>query len=295
MLAARALPGIGSREWRNSRKQNPVFEPPEPGVPGIFYDDVQAGCRETPAEQLVATCRRAIGDWIDEVGYRSEPCPFYAEIVQRLAAYPLYVEEYREALLGCLRDVQTCVEQHAVSWEPCQARDVIAYLHQIYVFISGPWLCFWLNCEGDHFVSPRMLSATQINDLCGKILPKGGVGSRYWLVFSAQLAQRTQPLLCDADAADVYCQEWNDFLGHVASDTSNFFCCIHLNILFETEGRRTSSASSYASVLGQSELSRLLAAEKLAFTLRLWRELWKLSLSGKGGLCYRRPTFQGLC
>ena len=106
-------PGIGSRAWRSDRHSNPVLIPPMPVEgPALLYDDGDDG-DVLPAEKWSYYCKVGIGsavdDWVANCSSiddcRATTAALWDHVRHCCGKYPLFVEEYSEAILAVRREI----------------------------------------------------------------------------------------------------------------------------------------------------------------------------------------------
>ena len=282
LLGDQVEPGTGSWQQKQYRRNNPIMCPPQPSRQRLDITQLAAGNTRLPADNIVHACVQKLGAWLDDEGHSLCGSALFSGCAKVVADFPLYPDEYKQAVHQVFADVEMCFQERAISWDSGQYEAVQLTLQHISSQIDGHWLCFWLQCNDEYDFTCQPLNDTQISELTKRIGCMCSVPQlSAWLGFSCRIPERTHQSSGMAEVQLVHCSSWEDLLsfGCDASRPAAIFA--NLAQLGEAETTEKDVPDGCSTALGPFRFCReIRKAERLTTELEQWRELWKLSLQG---------------
>ena len=282
---AAAPPGIGSKLWKQQRRERPTLHPAAPAdvfeVSSTGFDRVG----ETPGQQLVRNCTWELGEWISVLDSKINAAAFFKHCVHILMRFPLYPSEMQDVVSTVMSDVSLCVEEELLDWSiewGCRLRQWLQICHGC---LTGSWLCEWADIDVDVEHFSGHCDADQIADVI-----RMGVGSS--LPCSLVLTVCTSPAqeertLKPSDTTVTHCSvRWDDLDSRV-TDPRTTTCIASLPI----PGEAIAGSRKATIALDRAEINGMYC---LASTIMSWtpslRSLWRLYLQGcRVCLCLSGP------
>ena len=137
-----AGPGIGSKEWRQQRRDFPILHPPLP-ADVVLTDAGGRSSGETPGATLIRKCVGELGVFVANLPLRLTLDGFICRCVEILLGYPFYPSEMKAAIDEAIADLVLCVEEELLDWDIDAFVRVKTWLQHCSSCLHGRWLCEW--------------------------------------------------------------------------------------------------------------------------------------------------------
>ena len=124
----RATPGIGSKEWKQRRRDFPILCPPQPADCFPSGSHWNGNFGEAPGEALVRKATWSMGEWLSGLAQPISADEFFHCCVRELLRFPLHVEEMADVLAASAVDVELCTGEELLDWSIAWAHCVKRWL-----------------------------------------------------------------------------------------------------------------------------------------------------------------------
>ena len=268
-----ATPGIGSREWKTLRREQPILHPPLP-ADVFFLKEAGANSGETPGEALIRRCAGDLGEAVGSFPTNLTEEDFTRRCVAVLLRFPLYPSEMRAAVMETIADVHMCVEAELLDWDIKTVARVGGWLRHYASCLCGRWLCEWASISTDVDGGPCQL----LSDGVQRLLEQRS---------SSLCDLQTVISLCDNEA-DVERTQWlGRLLPHRTLrwcellEGSSDFRGVLLLASFVLPGEAVAGGSKSPTALDASEVKGCFSlASALIDTEPRLRAVWRAFLAG---------------
>ena len=271
-----AMAGVGSRAWRELRKQNPIVCPPQEQEVVALPSGCHRGGTGSPVQDVIDCFAGRVGEWLEaqleEVTLES----FLAYLASAVQDLPLFPDEFCSATLQLEDDIRVCAQDPANPWCKADVPHISGLLARSRVLLQGTWFtdCILGTCEAQHCrpriskdhamrVRARIGQCFQMAQLLHVQICGCAMDERTRIV--SLLGRLPWPLtFCEG-----FCKEARDVAIHV---------CLHYG---EAAASEADVEKHSPAALKQSCIATdLEQARHLRTVLRTWKLCWQRLLAG---------------
>ena len=266
-------PGIGSKEWKQWRRERPILHPPILADVFVVPSQGTETVGETPGESLVRQCTWAVGEWLTDDSNHGTFSSFASGCVDVLMRFPLYPDEMKEVLRTTLADLLLCLDEELLPWSITQGVRYREWLNVCLSCISGGWLCEWAGISAEFDSGPYKLREAGVRMILEERRRRQSTCDTHLHVGSASdKAERTHGLDEPVDT----CISWHDveLLSASAGRTS-----LTVHYAFPGEAKAGGLKSSFALSFQEADGVFTFARALLEFEQPL-RRVWRAFLRG---------------